>query len=376
MEALVVGGTGPTGPHIVLGLLERGYEVTILHRGTHETSELPDGVEHIHADPHFRDTFDEALAGRTFETVVSTYGRIRLQADVLKHRCNHFIGIGGVTVYLGNAEPQRADPFGMKLLAREDDRLAVGLPGPETKASKFVERMVATEQTIFQLHDEGAFNATWFRYPIVYGPRNVIPWEWSIIKRVRDDRRRIILPDGGLGARSRSFARNAAHAVLLAVDRPEAAHGEIFNVAEDGQFTLRQWVDLLNDILNGQLVGVSLPWRLAMPSHIFFPFRGTGSPHVIVDTSKIRHRLGYSDVVDPRAALEESVAWYEENPVTSKSHPNFPDRFDYHREDQLIDLYTSAAADIEDEVGWPEGEVIHNYAHPRKPGQQRDHRGR
>ena len=33
MKALVVGGTGPTGPIIVQGLLDRGYEVTIYHRG-------------------------------------------------------------------------------------------------------------------------------------------------------------------------------------------------------------------------------------------------------------------------------------------------------------------------------------------------------
>ena len=36
MKALIVGGTGPTGPFIVNGLIERGYEVTIFHRGTHE----------------------------------------------------------------------------------------------------------------------------------------------------------------------------------------------------------------------------------------------------------------------------------------------------------------------------------------------------
>lgn len=29
MEALVVRGTGPTGPPVVQGLLDRGYEVTI-----------------------------------------------------------------------------------------------------------------------------------------------------------------------------------------------------------------------------------------------------------------------------------------------------------------------------------------------------------
>ncbi len=58
MKALVIGGTGPTGPFLVQGLLHRGYDVTILHRGTHEVAEIPPEVEHIHADPHFRDTLE------------------------------------------------------------------------------------------------------------------------------------------------------------------------------------------------------------------------------------------------------------------------------------------------------------------------------
>jgi len=36
MKALVIGGTGATGPFIIDGLLKRGYEVTVLHRGVHE----------------------------------------------------------------------------------------------------------------------------------------------------------------------------------------------------------------------------------------------------------------------------------------------------------------------------------------------------
>ena len=56
--ALVVGGTGPTGPFIVNGLIDRGYEVTILHSGFHEV-EFKQEIEHIHNDPHFRETFEE-----------------------------------------------------------------------------------------------------------------------------------------------------------------------------------------------------------------------------------------------------------------------------------------------------------------------------
>ncbi|MDH4364585.1 MAG: NAD(P)H-binding protein, partial [Acidimicrobiia bacterium] len=77
-RTLVIGGTGPTGPFIVNGLRERGHQVTIFHRGTHEIPEIPPDVTHIHGDPHFTETITEALAGHTFDVVIASYGRIRL----------------------------------------------------------------------------------------------------------------------------------------------------------------------------------------------------------------------------------------------------------------------------------------------------------
>src|SRR5260370_10287252 len=101
MEALVVGGTGPTGPFLVNGLIQRGYSVTVLHRGTHEVPEIPPEVEHIHADPHFRETLDAALAGRTFDLVLATYGRLRFVAEALVGKTPRFSGVGGVGFYRG-----------------------------------------------------------------------------------------------------------------------------------------------------------------------------------------------------------------------------------------------------------------------------------
>jgi nucleoside-diphosphate-sugar epimerase len=49
---LVVGGTGPTGLPLVRGLVQRGRDVTILHRGVHEHDETPAAVHHVHADPY------------------------------------------------------------------------------------------------------------------------------------------------------------------------------------------------------------------------------------------------------------------------------------------------------------------------------------
>lgn len=49
-KALVVGGTGPSDPHIVDGLIRHGWDVTVLHGGQHE-AEFVEPVDHIHVAP-------------------------------------------------------------------------------------------------------------------------------------------------------------------------------------------------------------------------------------------------------------------------------------------------------------------------------------
>ena len=61
MDALVIGGTGPTGPPIVNGLLARDYRVSILHTGTQEREEIPPEVEHMHTNRFSEASVAEAL---------------------------------------------------------------------------------------------------------------------------------------------------------------------------------------------------------------------------------------------------------------------------------------------------------------------------
>src|SRR3954463_16629772 len=118
MKALVIGGTGPSGPHIGNGLLKREYEVTILHGGQHEV-EFVQPVEHIHTDPHFAETLAPALEGRSFDVAIATYGRMRIIADLLKGKPGLFIGAGGSSVYASHDDP-RWGPLGPPTMVSED----------------------------------------------------------------------------------------------------------------------------------------------------------------------------------------------------------------------------------------------------------------
>ena len=107
MNILVIGGTGPTGPHIVNGLVDRGHEVVILHTGNHEVDTIPGHLEHIHTDPFDEGAFTSAIEGRTFDVVFAMYGRLRTIAKVLVGRTPRLISIGGFPVYRGWGEPEQ-----------------------------------------------------------------------------------------------------------------------------------------------------------------------------------------------------------------------------------------------------------------------------
>ena len=81
-RALIIGGTGPTGIPIVQGLIERGYDVSLLHRGLHERAETPAEVHHLHHDPYDEVDLGAALEDTTFDVVVAMYGRLRRIAEL------------------------------------------------------------------------------------------------------------------------------------------------------------------------------------------------------------------------------------------------------------------------------------------------------
>jgi nucleoside-diphosphate-sugar epimerase len=365
MNALVIGGTGPTGPHVVEGLIERGYDVTIFHRGVHEVAEMPP-VEHIHGDPHFPETIARARGDRRWDVVIASYGRLRHLAEAFAGRCQQFIGIGGALGYHQSLTPGKAVPFGVPIPVTED--------APEEEdLESFSAKVRGAERTVLELGRSGAFLATMYRYPYIVGPRQIAPAEWLVVKRVLDGRRRMILPDRGLFVLSRMSARNAAHAVLLSVDHPEAAGGKVYNCRDTTLLSLRQWMEVIAELMGAEIEMVSMPYELATTMH---GMGLAGSSNFLLDNSRICEDLGYRDVVSFRDAMRETIAWYEEYPVTREDYPWLADPFDYDAEDRLIAAYGDAVERLLPMAGTSPGNTFHPYPHPVRPGEARDQRQR
>ena len=332
-RTLVVGGTGPTGPLIVAGLEARGHEVTICHTGSHEVDEVMH-LRHIHCNVRDRDSLQEAIGTEHWDVAVITYGRLRTIAEVLKGRVGHFVSVGGGPALRGYFDPWAFDPPGLPLPTPED------APTSSEDEDGKSYRVARTEQYVFECHP----SATHFRYPYVYGPRQLVPREWCVVKRILDGRRQIVLADGGQSVHSFGYVDNLAHAIHLAVDQPELAAGRIFNAADEEALTVRQVVEICAATLGAELEIVSMPAELAVPAKPLM--MGPSTHHRVFDISALRHVLGYRDVVSAREAVGRTARWLAENPHPPASMVEriLEDPFDYENEDRLIVWWKSATA--------------------------------
>jgi nucleoside-diphosphate-sugar epimerase len=341
-SALLIGGTGPTGPTVAAGLERRGYDLTILHSGRHEVPEVA-RFRHIHNDAFSEQALRDALADRAFDVAIASYGRLRSIAEVLGGRTGHLVSIGGVPVYHGFFDPAVYHPPGLPVPTREEAEL-----GTEEDDGKSY-RISRTETLLFAADP----TATHFRYPYVYGPRQLAPREWSVVRRILDGRPFIILPDDGLSLIPFGYVDNLAHAVLLAIDHPQESKGQVFNCGDDERLTIRQVVEVIADELGHDWETLSMPADLALPARpLMMNYRTT---HRVVDTSKIRGLLGYRDVVPARHAVRLTARWLAENQPAPGGYEEsaLQDPFDYRAEDKLAAWWRSAIADPPD-LGYAE----------------------
>ncbi|MCB2048176.1 MAG: NAD-dependent epimerase/dehydratase family protein [Novosphingobium sp.] len=363
--ALVIGGSGPTGPFIVEELRARGFRVSVLNRGVHPYP-FPDDVERIVGDPHFAEQMQAAVEGRTFDVTVATYGRLRVTSQVMAGQTGHFIGVGGCVGYRGFVDPRENFPTGLMLPVREDAQMA------EAGDHEFEQQVARAEASLFNAIP----GATLFRYPYVYGPRQVTPREWSLVRRVLDGRRSIVVMHGGMTIFSHIYSENAAHALLLAVDRPEVAAGKAYNCADDQQVEQRQLIEIGARALGVEMELISIPQVEQAQRALIQPV----PYHFMGDVTAIRTELGYRDIVSAPEAIARTVLWYRDNPLEygGEYEQRRKDVFDYEAEDKLIAIYRDYVAAVEAVEFRPlhENYAHHPYAHPKQHRQGRDERGR
>jgi nucleoside-diphosphate-sugar epimerase len=224
--------------------------------------------------------------------------------------------------------------------------------------------MIETERAVMANHAAGEYVASHFRYASVYGPYSIFPFEWKTIRRILDGRRQIIIQDGGQHLFTRCAAPNAAHAIGLAIDRPEASAGQIYNVGDDRQFTHRQWLELLASAMDYEFEFVDIPYSVAPPGYSAVAPLVGGRYHRWLDTSKAKVQLGYTDVVRPEDWVRESVQWSLASQATGTPIRDMEGGPDYPAEDRLIAAWQDMLKLMPAEIG-ERLTYRHPYDHPK-----------
>lgn len=310
MRITVIGGTEFIGRRIVEALHARGDRVMIVHRGQTEPDDLP-AVEHVHAD---RMRF-ESVAGqvRSFapDAIVDTMALTRADTlAVLPHLPE------APTVVLSSMDVYRS--FELLVNGGADPQPVPIDESSPIRVGRYPYRgMERGDDDYEKLDVEPLYlerGGCVMRLGMVYGPRDPQTREEFVLRRVRAGRDRI-----PVGASSTVFTRahvdDVAAAVLAALDLPDVAAGQIFNIGESGSFSMDGWMRLILAAADSkaELVRVTeseLPRDMGMTR--------SNPQHLIASSAKARALLGWRPR-DSASAIASSVVWHLANPPTSAS---------------------------------------------------------
>jgi nucleoside-diphosphate-sugar epimerase len=336
MRVLVIGGNGFIGTPLVRELLTDGHDVAVFHRGaevssSHEPLQIRGDRNRL---PDYEDELRRFAPAVIIDMVLCSgkqAGQLVAVADKVNARV---VAISSMDVYRAWGVMQGNEAGGLEPMPiTEDARLRTTR---QTYPPEVVEKLkgiftwlgpnydkIAVEQAVM-----GRAGSTVVRLPMVYGPGDPLHRLHGVLKRIKDGRPAIILPDDHAGWRGpKGYVENVAHAVALATT--ERAAGRIYHVCEEPSLTELEWQ---------RQVAAQTEWRgrfvlLAReqtPKHLLMP--GNSSQHVVANSQRIRTELGYKELWPIDEAIRRTIVWEQAHPPAGATFH----QFDYAAEDAAL----------------------------------------
>jgi len=330
MLAMVTGGTGFLGSHLVRTLQERGASVRALLRPGTPPELLPAGV-----DARVGDIRDAAAVGGAVQGADVVYHLAGLVIPYGPRHRYHEINVGGTETVVEACIAARVGRLvyvsTMVVLGIECDRrgLAEDAPYATSFVSAYEESKVKAEQLLVEKTRTAGLPTVILRPGMGWGPRDrmMFPAMVGAMKLPF-----FFMVGNGRNTLDLSYAGNVAHALWLAGTRDEAVN-RIYNVADGFSVTCHQYLSTVATALGLPVPRRRLPRGLVQfimrvimppepePKDVTRPTHG----HLLrmcalfrdsePNTSRIRGELGYAPPVDFATGVAETVAWYR------KTHP-------------------------------------------------------
>ena len=321
MKALVTGGAGFIGHHLVRALLERGDQVAVIDNfstGLRSRVVPFEGrIRLVEGDIRDGSALDRAIEGCSvvfheaalpsvarsvrdprLSNEVSTSGTIEVMLAASRAGARRVVFAGSSSVYGESPELPRRE---------------TQLPDPR---SPYATSKLAAEFYVHTLAALHGLDSVVLRYFNIFGPGQDPNSEYSAVipKWVTAALRGEPIVVHGDGTQSRDFTyiENVVSANLLAAEAPGVS-GLTCNIGCGGRYSLLELLAAIGDGL-----GISL-------DPVFAPSRPGDVPHSQADTSVAARRLGYRVLVPFAEGIRKTVESYQQqDQVGARGKPNGP----------------------------------------------------
>ena len=235
--ALVIGGTRFIGRHTVTDLLENGYDVAMVNRGTHENPFADtDAVTHIEGDRTDRQTLRTAKLSAEPEIVIDC---VAYQPADVETATDVFADVDGY-VYVSSGSSYAAEAIPKR---EGETPLCECTPEQATddSAETYGNRKAEGDRAVFAAAEAGV-NAMAVRPCIVYGPHDYTERLDYWIDRVLNYDR-VVVPGDGQNLWQRAYVEDVASALRIVAERGEP--GAAYNVGDRRALTLAETVETI-----------------------------------------------------------------------------------------------------------------------------------
>lgn len=260
-RVLVLGGSYFIGKKIVEVLLNGGYQVTVLNRGTVENP-FPQ-AEHIKCDRDDAEAMSKALAGRQFDIVIDVCGttkeQVQIACDALdKATLVEYIFISSSSVY---AVHKCIPPY------RVGDTM-----GENEYWGDYGKNKVDAEMFLYKYFDDDhKTKLVVLRPPYVYGEDNYAQRESFVFNHVLNGRP-ILIPGGGDTKIQFIYVKDLANIVKFFCDKPPKKTATL-NVGNKAPITFNKWVTLCAEAAGKKASTIHIDYkRHNYAVRDFFPF--------------------------------------------------------------------------------------------------------
>jgi UDP-glucose 4-epimerase len=319
MKALVTGGAGFIGSHLVEALIREGHEAVVIDdlstgqarnlAGVAASPSLDSRWTSILEEEHLQDLVDEADVVYHLAAAVGVHLVLDRPVETIEtnvvgtDRILRCAAKGQKTVVIASsAEVYGKNP---RVPLREDDDAILG---PTTKTrwgyacSKAIDEFLA-----LAFHQDRGVPVVIVRYFNVVGPRQTGRYGMVVPRFVRQALAGRPITVYGDGEQSRSFTdvADAVRATLALSRHPEAVGG-VFNVGHDREITIDALARRVKALTSSASPIVHVPYERAY-RHGFEDLRRR-----VPDIGKLRRLVGFSPERDLEATLETVIRAHRE----------------------------------------------------------------